>query len=96
VIAKLTHANTKAEVFVAVPLVFASYYSEATKCTHVLAAGGAIIPVSEDPKTVMEFVRKHWIIKELVKSEIKREKNEVQGKTKGTKQLSKNRKRANN
>lgn len=74
-IAKFTHANTKQEVHIALPLVFSSYYSEATKCTHVLATGGAIIPISESPELVMGFVK---IYHEGVK-------NEVQGKTKRAK-----------
>lgn len=59
-IAKLTHANTKREILVAVPLIYSSYFSDASKCTHVLSAGGAILPVIEEPGVVMDFVNKYW------------------------------------
>lgn len=49
---KLTHANTKQEIYVATRLVFAYYYSESNRCTHVLAAGGAILPVKQSPDEI--------------------------------------------
>jgi hypothetical protein len=58
-IGKFTHANTKVEILVSLPLVFCAYYSEATKCTHLLANGGAIIPIVESPEIVMGFVEKY-------------------------------------
>lgn len=75
---KLTHANTKRDIFVASPLVFACYYSDASKCTHVLASGGAIIPVTETPEIVMNQVEA------FIKGE-----HEIQRSSKKSKRLSK-------
>jgi hypothetical protein len=53
---KLTHANHNNSVYIAVPLFFCAYYSTGHKCTHVMATGGAIVPVSESPDEVMKLV----------------------------------------
>lgn len=54
------HANTKALVEVATDLIFAYYYSPASKSTYLVANGGAIIPVSESPEEI-----KQKLIKEI-------------------------------
>lgn len=54
-----THANTNREILVAIPLVFSAYYSETSKCTHVLSNGGAIIPVTARPEDVMGHVKEY-------------------------------------
>lgn len=47
-----THANLKAPIHVDLDLLAFWYYSEASKSTHLVAAGGAMIPVSESPETI--------------------------------------------
>lgn len=49
---KLTHANLKTPVFVDLDLVVAWYFSESTKSTHIVATGGAMLPVSESPEQI--------------------------------------------
>lgn len=56
----LTHANTKVQIEIALPLIFAAYYSEASKCTHVLATGGAIVPVLESPDFVKQHIKRYY------------------------------------
>ena len=57
-VASLHHANHKneageaREILIAKPLVFANYFSDADKATHVVSTGGAIIPVIESPTFV--------------------------------------------
>ena len=51
----LTHANMKTPIYIARPLIFSVYYSEAQKATYVVAAGGAIIPVQESVDKVVEM-----------------------------------------
>lgn len=50
-----THANNSKPIYVARPLIFSVYYSEANKATHIVANGGAIIPVSEPLDKVVEM-----------------------------------------
>ena len=58
IIARLHHANhknadgTHREILISKPLVFATYYSDADKSTHVVSTAGAIIPVVESPEDV--------------------------------------------
>lgn len=59
---KYTHANLKTDIFVDLLQVYSVYYSEAHRATHLLAFGGAIIPVLEAIQTV--------------KADIERTKNE--------------------
>jgi len=53
---KFTHANTLREIYISKELLFGFYHSEADKCTHLLATGGAICPVKES----LDNVRKVW------------------------------------
>lgn len=49
---EFTHANFKTKIYVSKILLFSFYYSESHKCTMLLAAGGAMIPVSESVEDV--------------------------------------------
>lgn len=49
---KYTHANLKTPVYIDLALVFAAYYSEGSKSTHVVATGGAVLPISESPEQI--------------------------------------------
>lgn len=60
---ELKHANLKDGetpriVALATPLIFAIYYSDAHKCTHVLSAGGAIMPVLNTKNEVLILMEK--------------------------------------
>ncbi len=58
---RFTHANTGREIFITKVQVFSVYYSQAHKCTHILATAGAILPVAE---TVEEVTTKLQEVKE--------------------------------
>ncbi len=51
----LTHANHKKPIYVDGALLFAWYYSEAHKATHIVSTAGAILPVSESVETVTQL-----------------------------------------
>lgn len=51
---QLTHANYKTSIYLTKQTMFSWYFSEAQKCTMVIATGGAMIPVLESPKEVGE------------------------------------------
>lgn len=55
---KLTHANLLKPVYVSPVLIFAFYHSEANKCTHVLASGGAIFPALESEEEIQTLLNK--------------------------------------
>lgn len=50
----LTHANTKQPIYINSNLLFAWYWSEAHKATHLVSTNGGMIPVSETPTQVTE------------------------------------------
>lgn len=58
VVVSLHHANHKGadgkhrEILVSRALAWATYFSDADRCTHVVATGGSIIPVTETPEQV--------------------------------------------
>ena len=60
IVARLHHANhqnadgSHREILISKPLVFATYYSDADKATHVVSTAGAIIPVVESPDEVVK------------------------------------------
>lgn len=54
-----THANLHTPIVVIKEQIFSFYYSATHKCVLLLAAGGAMIPVSESMETVSEKVRSH-------------------------------------
>lgn len=55
------HANFKTddgvhrEILIAKPLIFATYFSDKDKATHIVSSGGAIIPVLEAPDEVAQL-----------------------------------------
>jgi hypothetical protein len=51
---KLTHANLSQPVWIAKNQLFSFYYSPSSDATHVLATGGAVLPVTE---SVDEMIR---------------------------------------
>lgn len=53
-ILKFTHANSQKDIYVAKPLIFSCYYSDAHKATHIVANGGAIIPVLDSLDNVVK------------------------------------------
>jgi len=65
IVARLHHANhqnedgSPREIFISKPLVFATYYSDADKATHVVSTAGAIIPVIESPDEVVKACGLH-------------------------------------
>lgn len=61
-IAYFTHANLKDEnqkplmIGIAKQLLFSFYFSQHHQCTHLIANGGAIVPVLERPEQVAQVV----------------------------------------
>lgn len=53
---ELTHANTKATIVVVASQVFSFYFSEGHKCTLVLSAGGALLPVKESSEEIRKLL----------------------------------------
>jgi hypothetical protein len=49
---EFTHATLNTKIIVAKLLLFSFYYSQQLKCTMLLAAGGALIPVTESVEEV--------------------------------------------
>ena len=52
---KVTHANTDEEIFISPQLLFGVYYMDAHKSTVLVANGGAMLPVKETVKEVLEM-----------------------------------------
>jgi len=44
---RLTHATFNTHIYVPTVSVFSWYHSPNSKCTHIVASGGAMLPVSE-------------------------------------------------
>lgn len=53
-IARFTHANNLQPVYVDLDLIFSWYYSAAGKATHLVASGGAMLPILETAEQVSE------------------------------------------
>lgn len=52
-IKRYTHANLKTPIYVDVSLLASWYFSPSHKATHLVMTGGAMVPVSENPETVL-------------------------------------------
>lgn len=55
---KLTHANHGQTIYVPTHLIAGWYFSPGHKCTHVVAAGGAIFPAKETCEEVESLYNK--------------------------------------
>ena len=49
---EFTHANNKAKVFMLPTSVFTVYFSEASKCTHIVSVSGTLFPAVESVEQV--------------------------------------------
>lgn len=56
ILINVTHANTKQPISVNVHLLFAWYWSEAHKATHLISTNGGAIPVLESKADVDSLV----------------------------------------
>lgn len=63
VVLVLKHANLKKadgtpeELLLSRGLVFGAYRSQAHKCTHVIASGGAMVAVMETPEEIWQLLK---------------------------------------
>lgn len=55
---KVTHANRNNPLYIVAQQVYSYYYSEQDKATHVLATGGAIVPVKESLEEITNLLVK--------------------------------------
>lgn len=58
---QLTHANKNIPIYLTKSLIFSVYYSEGSKSTHVVANGGAVVPIKESVEDVLTKLNKEEV-----------------------------------